>query len=161
VLALLALSWAAFGTEVEIGDMLPKSYAEELHDLAADMEEAADSMRDDYYGTRLDLDPIEERLDKLIRELEDTSHKTLKRARQAAIAQHGAEPKRGLWRGKPPLGLVIKRDAGRVKQDASSDWFKLPPSQRGEVIQAWASEMPVKWKSRLEAYFVSVAAEER
>jgi acyl-CoA reductase-like NAD-dependent aldehyde dehydrogenase len=43
------------------------------------------------------------------------------------------------------------------KQDA---WAKLPPQQRDELLQAFREEMPERWRRRLEAYFLSVAAEE-
>lgn len=43
------------------------------------------------------------------------------------------------------------------KQDA---WAKLPPAQRDELLQAFREEMPERWRKRLEAYFLSVAAEE-
>lgn len=43
------------------------------------------------------------------------------------------------------------------KQDA---WAKLPPAQRDELLQAFREEMPERWRKRLEAYFLSIAAEE-
>jgi hypothetical protein len=42
----------------------------------------------------------------------------------------------------------------------SDDWSALPPNERGELIQAYVDEMPERWRKRLEAYFVSIAAEE-
>ena len=43
------------------------------------------------------------------------------------------------------------------KQDS---WAKLPAAQRDELLQAFREEMPERWRKRLEAYFLSVAAEE-
>ncbi|MCY3023472.1 MAG: hypothetical protein NTW87_31215 [Planctomycetota bacterium] len=43
------------------------------------------------------------------------------------------------------------------KQDS---WAKLPPAQREELLQAFREEIPERWRKRLEAYFLSLAAEE-
>jgi acyl-CoA reductase-like NAD-dependent aldehyde dehydrogenase len=55
----------------------------------------------------------------------------------------------------PPGAVNAAQVAG--KQDA---WAKLPPAQRDELLQAFREEMPERWRKRLEAYFLSVAAEE-
>ena len=39
-------------------------------------------------------------------------------------------------------------------------WAKLPPAQRDELLQAFSVDMPARWRKRLEAYFLSVNAEE-
>jgi len=43
------------------------------------------------------------------------------------------------------------------KQDS---WAKLPAAQRDELLQAFREEMPERWRKRLEAYYLSIAAEE-
>ena len=39
-------------------------------------------------------------------------------------------------------------------------WAKLPPAQRDELLQAFREDVPERWRKRLEAYFLSVNAEE-
>lgn len=41
-----------------------------------------------------------------------------------------------------------------------SKWAKLPPAAREELLQTYRDDIPERWRKRLEAYFLSIAAEE-
>lgn len=41
-----------------------------------------------------------------------------------------------------------------------SKWANLPPAAREELIQSYRDDIPERWRKRLEAYFLSIAAEE-
>jgi len=60
------------------------------------------------------------------------------------------------------LGGNVPHGASNAAQvsDTGSAWAKLPPAQREELLQAFREEVPEKWRKRLEAYFISVNAEE-
>lgn len=50
---------------------------------------------------------------------------------------------------------------GAAQVSGSMDsWAKLPAAQRDELLQAFREDVPERWRKRLEAYFLSVNAEE-
>jgi len=60
------------------------------------------------------------------------------------------------------LGGSAQRGALNAAEVASrqAEWAKLPPAMRDEMLQVYREGMPERWRRRLEAYFLSVAAEE-
>jgi hypothetical protein len=145
-----------------------KDLVAELYELQEQMDDLTDQLRSDEHHDAVQVrgKEIEDKLNKLIDEIENAplgpSVRGKSRRLQAQTAQ-GNKPqdKSRLPAPRPPPGSVIPRDIARVEQGKDASWYKLPPSKRGEVIQTWASEMPLKWKARIAAYFVSVSGEDK
>lgn len=162
VLALLAPQ--VLPTEIQVHDTAPKDIIDELYDLIQEMDDLTDKLRDDQVNDSVIVTgkAIEEKIDNLIKEIEEArpSIRNAERSKQAMMAA-GRQPKKisKLSAPTPPGKVTVHRT---VLQDfTDSSWYKLPDAKRGEMVQTWASEIPVRWKSRIEAYFVSVATNEK
>lgn len=60
-----------------------------------------------------------------------------------------------------PGGAVPHGATGAAQVTSTMDsWAKLPAAQRDELLQAFREDVPERWRKRLEAYFLSVNAEE-
>lgn len=58
-------------------------------------------------------------------------------------------------------GNVPHGATGAAQVTSTMDsWAKLPAAQRDELLQAFREDVPERWRKRLEAYFLSVNAEE-
>ena len=41
------------------------------------------------------------------------------------------------------------------------DWARLPSQTREQILQAYGADLPAQWRSRLAAYFFSVAKDQQ
>ncbi|HYF50860.1 MAG TPA: hypothetical protein VEJ63_15705 [Planctomycetota bacterium] len=41
----------------------------------------------------------------------------------------------------------------------NDNWSRLPAAQRDELLQTWRSDLAVRWRKRLEAYYLSLSTE--
>ncbi len=145
---LLALLFTArlCATEVEIG---PKenSLSEEVHEISMLMATVEAALRDDRHDRPVQLDIREtiERMERLIKNCEEEE------------LRHGRAP---LEDSK----LQTKNNGVDRPNNRDSDpwdktvWAQLPRAMRGEIVQVWAVEMPLKWRQRITAYILSVNA---
>jgi len=145
----------------------------ELGDLAKEMKDVEDKLRNDRHDQAVQVQGsgIEKRLAQLIQKLNQASSSSSGSSgkgdkNQQQQRQQGNQSNSGKSSNNPlkdsTLGSPVQQ--GQVnpalvagKQDA---WAKLPPAQRDELLQAFREEMPERWRKRLEAYFLSIAAEE-
>lgn len=164
ILILLLLSSSLFAVEIESPNNEPRDLVEELYQLKEQMDDLTDQLRDDEHhdGVQIRGKEIEEKLNKIIDEVENARvvHKEGDpRSRQMSAAK-GHKPASKSKLPPPVKGSVINRDDASKNQVVRSDnanWYKLPDAKRDQVIQSWGSEMPLRWKSRISAYFISVA----
>lgn len=147
IVAALVWSISSLASEGEGIERGPRNVSEELEDIAALMQSMATDLRNDQSNTRVQIDgkEIEERLAKLEKECE-----------QEAIRQRNCKGKRG-------AGSVL-----RGKADGKETCGNGPVRRwNGVAIEAVrgssgeTEEIPAKWKSRIEAYFVSIAAADK
>ncbi len=146
--------------------------AGELSSLAKEMKEVEQKLRDDRHDQAVQVqgNQIEQKLAMLIQKLDKACNSSgqgsgegKEKSQQQQKSSGGGGGKGGgsplkdsaLGGATPPGSANPALVSG--KQDS---WAKLPPAQRDELLQAFREEMPERWRKRLEAYFLSVAAEE-
>ena len=162
ILIMALLMRQVLATEIEVDDFASKDIIDELYELVRNMDDLTDKLRDDQVNDSVKIagKEIEDKIDKLIDEIENAkpSIRAPLRADQAMKAA-GRQPRKVscLSSSSSVQGKVVPHRVV-LQEFTNSNWHKLPDAKRGEVIQTWASELPVRWKSRIEAYFVSVAS---
>lgn len=121
---------------------------------------------------RLEQKSLEEKLDRLIAQAEQQGQKQEQNDKQKQQEQRkqrmqqllGQKPSQGTTpKSKSEFGPPTPPDKqlDTMKTIRSGDnWAKLPKMHRDELMQTFGSEMPERWRKRLEAYFISIAAEE-
>jgi hypothetical protein len=144
----------------------------ELSSLAKEMREVEEKLRADRHDQAVQVQGsgIEKRLAQLIEKLNQCSQSQGQQGqndkKQQQQQQQGNQKNQGKSASNPlqESKLGGPTPPGQVnpalvagKQDA---WAKLPPAQRDELLQAFREDIPERWRKRLEAYFLSVAAEE-
>ncbi len=148
-------------------------YAKQLSDLSGTMKDVAHKLRDDRFDetVQVDQNDIDEKLSDMIRELEkmqqlkvEKSEKDSKKAqsrRRLAMMmgeeQQSSNP-RAAQKPPPPAANEARLNAGKVV--GRENWAALPQAERDELLQVFRPEVPLRWRKRLEAYFISLAAEE-
>lgn len=162
----------ALGTKLPKEDDGQGDAIQKLKELSSRMREMEAKLRDDRHDDAVLADGggIEKDLSTLITQLEksqqqqqqkqekqnQSERQKQKQERQQAMSQQ-PKPNSGLGSPVPP-GLP-QPETAKV-EGKQSPWAKLPPSAREELSQAYAEEMPIRWRKRLEAYFISIAGEE-
>lgn len=116
---------------------------------------------------RVKMREIELALDQEIAKLEQQEKEQQKKDQQKQqkqqkqdrlTSQMQSQPKQNSELGQPSPSDSAKGSAQVAGK--SSTWSQLPPASRDEILQSYATEMPPKWRKRLEAYFYSIAVEE-
>jgi len=145
--------------------------ANELASLAKEMKEVEEKLRGDRHDLAVQVQGqgIEKKLAVLIEQIEkscSSSSQSDKKEQQQQQQKQGNAGNSGKS-GQSPLresrlGGAVPPGAQNAAQVAgkSDAWAKLPPAQRDELLQAFREDMPERWRKRLEAYFLSIAAEE-
>jgi len=143
-----------------------------LAKIASDMKAVEEKLRADRHDQAVQVDgsEIEKKLTKIIEQLEKSCNcqgscnKPGEKEQQASQQKPG-DPKEK----KPGSGLQDSKIGGSaaagamnaaVVTDRMDAWAKLPPAQREELLQAIREEVPLRWRSRIEAYILSVNAEQ-
>jgi hypothetical protein len=146
-LLLVALvSISVLGYEINPEDY-KKDPIERLQEIAKEMAEMAQKLRDDRSDTTVQIqgDKIHDDLQKLISLVEmKMEHPT--GGNSNAQAQGQSNP---LW--------DKLTEAKKLPKPKKTNWAALPPAQRDEILQTWSEDIPVLWKKRIEAYFISIA----
>ena len=118
---------------------------------------------------QVDQKDIEDKLNTMINDLEKMQQmqpkprdeKQNSKRRMAIMTgeqQSGQKPAKPGSKPPPEPG-DSKLNAGKVLS-AKDNWATLPAAERDELLQVFRPEVPLRWRHRLEAYFVSIAAEE-
>ncbi len=163
LLILILLAPPLLAEEIDNAEK-PLTVEEELYEIFDKMMDMENALREDRHDPRVQLTGTEiaDQLDKLINEIEDAKA-TNKPPRGKVLAQRWTKL-RSLASGNPPPQKV---EPGSVKQSSDSKirgenpwWYKLPPEHREAMVQTYAAEIPLKWKQRIAAYFISIAVEE-
>jgi len=156
LLALLfVLAGAAWAESVEVA--LPaepeKSWVEEAEDVAEHMNDLEMCLREDRTDQTVQVKgkEIEEELEKLIK------------VREAQEKKDAKGPKDAKKPDKDSTLTAAERfeaKFARMGEIERARWISMPSVYRGEIVQVYAAEVPATWKRRIEAYFVSICAEE-
>lgn len=162
-LILFLLASPVLAEEIDPGGDGPQTVSDELYDIYDKMREMEDSLRGDKTNARVQLNgkEIEDQLDKLIKEIEEA--KESDRPPRGKVLAERWKKLRSLASDNPkprtiPPGSVRPSSESRIP--VRNSWYNLPPDARGEMIQTYAAELPLKWKARIAAYFISIAVEE-
>ncbi|MGD0091503.1 MAG: HEAT repeat domain-containing protein [Planctomycetota bacterium] len=164
----------AIGGETAQTEAMPTvaDLTRELSELAKEMKDVEDKLRNDRHDQAVQVQGsgIEKRLAQLIEKLDKgcdgSGGSSSGKGDKNQQKQKGNQSNPGKNAGNPlkdsTLGSAVQQGSVNPalvagKQDA---WAKLPPAQRDELLQAFREEMPERWRKRLEAYFLSIAAEE-
>lgn len=157
--------------------MAGEDLSAQLKSLAKRMAEAEEKLRQDRHDNALQLDQksiegdladIVSRLEKSQGQQQNSPQQQQQRseARKDAMERllgnkQGNKPATQPGGGDktPPERVPPGSAAARVEKKGG-DWAKLPPAARDEMLQAYAADIPPRWRKRIEAYFVSIAAEE-
>ncbi|MBI3829354.1 MAG: HEAT repeat domain-containing protein [Planctomycetes bacterium] len=145
----------------------------QLTQLGKDMREVEDKLRNDRHDRAVQVDEkgIDEKLSKLIEQLEkmqsqsSSSSSQKKQQQQQQQQQSGNQPgpkQAGSPLADSKLGGGAQRGALNAADVAGqqADWAKLPPAEREAMMNAFKRDIPERWRKRLEAYYLSIAAEE-
>lgn len=152
-----------------------KAHDNVLNQLAKEMKGVEEKLRDDRHDQAVQVDQkgIEDKLTKLIEMLKKMQQKQGQgKQQQKKRKKQGQKQKRqksGSKPGSPSSPLQDSNLGGSAQRGAlrpgevsgiQDRWAKLPPHLREEMLQVYREEMPERWKKRLEAYYLSVAAEQ-
>jgi hypothetical protein len=168
--AIKALGGSEAGFE-EVPD--PNDYQQRLATLSKDMQGVHDKLRDDRHDETVQVDQrdIDDKLTEMINELEKMKRMEIsqsnntdeeKRRRMQMVGQSSQVS----TRPKPDSKLSSGPGAGEARVNplevtrTQDRWASLPAKERDELLQIYRPDVPVRWRKRLEAYFVSIAAEE-
>lgn len=165
-LLLVVLASSAYGIEVEGIDMSPQSVEEEIMLIHDEMKVLEGLLRDDRVGGAVEVDGKEiiDALDKLIKEIEDAKE-TDKEPRGKSLSERWKKLRslagigRGRGRTAPP-----KTGSGRLPEGngyAADRWSKISNEKREAMIQSYSEEVPMKWRWRISAYFLSINANDK
>lgn len=148
-------------------------YQKQLSDLSGQMKSVEQKLRDDRFDevVQVDQNDIDEKLGDMIRELEkmqimrqemreQTDRKQTSKRRLSMMGEDEITrtPRSSAPRPPSPVANESRVNAGRVV--GRENWASLPQAERDELLQVFRPEVPLRWRKRLEAYFVSLAAEE-
>lgn len=144
---------------VEVGvDQKHNTVAEEVHEIAGVMWEIENQLRDDKTDALVQLN---------LKEAIDRIEKLIKDAEELPAGNADSDYKRGLralkdsdTKGDVKRPQVASHQEPYEFQIQPGDWASLPRKERGEIVQVWASEVPLRWKQRIAAYFLSLNAVE-
>ncbi|HEY3319376.1 MAG TPA: HEAT repeat domain-containing protein [Planctomycetota bacterium] len=151
-------------------------YQKDLADLSDNMHEVAGKLREDRHDTTVQIDQenIDSRLTDLIRELEKVRKAQQSSQQQNSPRQKEQEQRQAMLGAQPQTSQPPRRAAEKLQSNPTAGnngdsasvvgkadrWARLPEKDRDELLQVFRPEVPLRWRKRLEAYFISVAAEE-
>lgn len=142
-----------------------------LRKLSEGMKEAEQMLRDDRHDVfvRVKLKALDDQLDGMIKELEKQQSEQQKQNQQNQQQQQKQQAQRQNQNSASPLAnsqlgptvRPVEPQGPTAKVEKKADkWASLPPAARDELLQTYGSDVPVRWRKRIEAYFYSVATEE-
>ena len=142
-----------------------KTLQSELIEISDKMEEMASLLREDRHDTTVEIQGKEilEQMQKLIREVEVVEQKnnpSNKTKRDLALLYLAGKARTPDGSKLPEQGEVSWKNKPLPQSETRNFWATLPPNSRDNISQLWSSEIPLRWKKRVEAYFISIAAEE-
>ncbi len=154
VLALWSSLWAIEATV----DPKQNTVAEEVHEIAQIMLTVENQLRDDKTGetVKADIKEAIDRMEKLIKDAEELEGPDSPYKRGLKALRDSRAEDRHI---KPKIRVLAEANDGRYVRYPDS-WASLPRAERGEILQVWAREIPLRWQQRIAAYFLSVNAAE-
>ncbi len=124
---------------------------ERFLDIIYDMWSVQDSLRDDKYNHTVQLKgkEVEDKIQKIIDEAEERE--------KNQVAGSGNGPKKD----SDTNGQSNERLKEHLRYIGDKGYNPEPYSvRRGDMTQLYARDIPVRWRKRMEAYFISVVSEE-
>lgn len=151
----------------------PDAFSGKLKELAGEMQTVEKKLRDDRHDSAVqnDQQDVQIKLAEMIKTLEDLEQAKTQQAqsskdgkkRWGALSSSSSQSSSGQKAklSMPPRDPAQEAafQAARVSEQRNR-WANLPASSRDEMLQVFRPEVPIRWRKRLEAYFLSVAAEE-
>ena len=149
-------------------DLPPKE--EGLSELSVKMAEASEMLRQDRHDmlVKIKLNSIAEDLDGMIGKMEKQAQQQQEKQQKEQQKQKQAGKKKERPSNSPLQSSTLgaPTPSGPPQQEAAavtrtgSKWANLPKAARDELLQVYADDMPLRWRKRLEAYYLSIAGEE-
>lgn len=170
-MALAAAIKAVSGSDLALEEIPdPGEFRKRLEALSEDMTDLHDKLRKDRHDETVQLEgkDVERKLQEMIDELqrmENVANSQRKDRPQDRTRQASSSSSRSSG-GRPDASGSGGGDGveGRVNPSEvvarQETWSQLPPKERDELLQIYRPEIPMRWRKRLEAYFVSVAQED-
>lgn len=158
ILILLFLCLPLLAQEIEV---IPeeKDIADEIHEIATLEMSIGERLRDDKTDRTLqeDIEESIERMEKLIKDADAVKEtdKETKRKNDLLVLKGKRAPNKNPSNRSEDLKQKSE-EYGRE----NNDWASLPRSDRDEIVQTWAKDIPTRWRKRIEAYFLSVNADD-
>ncbi|MCK6470730.1 MAG: HEAT repeat domain-containing protein [Planctomycetes bacterium] len=146
-----------------------------LAEMANRMKEVEEKLRNDRHDQAVQVEQkkIEDQLAQMIEEIKKQMAQASPSQGQQQQQSQGQQPQQsqGQQAGKQPSSplndsaLSGQVPPGHIGQAAEvtgvkDAWANLPPAVRDEMLQVYREGIPPRWKKRLEAYYLSIAAEE-
>lgn len=146
-LAAFLLCFAALAKEGEGINLDARNTSEELEEISALMQSMATDLRNDQTHERVQIEgkEIEDRIEKLCRWHEENDRRRKEISEKSGDRGHGSpQNRKGNQRCREGVGFIRCWNAVALEAVRGS---------HGE-----SEQIPAKWKVRIEAYFVSIAA---
>ncbi len=144
LLTILLLTAAVMADEVEQPQpKVPQTLSEAFQEIQFKMEG---------YWLELRMDRHDNSIQIVGKEIDDDLDKLIKSAEEEEKKRSDKPPKE-----KPRPAPEGPAGEARESKNSTSD---LPPAERSEILQIYRKEFPVLWRARIEAYFVSILADE-
>lgn len=146
-----------------------------LAEMANRMKEVEEKLRNDRHDQAVQVEQkkIEDQLAQMIEEIKKQMAQASPSQSQQQSQSQGQQPQQsqGQQAGKQPSsplndstlsGQVPPGHMGQAAEvtGVKDAWANLPPAVRDEMLQVYREGIPPRWKKRLEAYYLSIAAEE-
>jgi len=143
--------------------------------LAKEMAEVEKMLRDDRHDAFVqikgqtisdNLDEMISKMDKEQKEQDQKNKEKQQQQKQKQKQQQQGQQSRQQRSSSPLESSMPKSPVPPGSQENApvmngrSKWANLPPAAREELLQTYRDEIPERWRKRLEAYFLSLAAEE-
>lgn len=145
-----------------------------LAEMANRMKEVEEKLRNDRHDQAVQVEQkkIEDQLAQMIEEIKkQMAQASPSQGQQQQQSQGQQQQSQGQQQGKQPSsplndsslsGSVPPGHMGQAAEvtGVKDAWANLPPAVRDEMLQVYREGIPPRWKKRLEAYYLSIAAEE-
>ncbi len=149
VISLLFLSFNLFSVEVLPPPPEKKDLADMIKDISWLMANLEDKLREDRHDETVQWEGkrIEEEIEKLLKKTEEYEANENKKSKG---------PKEDSDLPKSKFQEIITREIMPWERLGYYNWAKLSEVEKTKIIQNYAQEVPLRWKKRIAAYFLSI-----
>lgn len=140
-----------------------KTVPEEISEIATLEMTIENRLRDDKHDKllQIDIDESIARMEKLIKDAEEIEIDSPDDGRKRDLLKLKYSAGSSRPDRKPPcVSGTDPKDKVVYDHRDSDEWARLSRSMRGEIVQVYATDLPLLWKKRIAAYFISVNADD-